>query len=123
MLPFTYRFLRRLEKSIQKRDADFAVRSTSTDSCCHDGDEDDEEEEDGAEVIYISDGDQDSPGATSPLLVRTPVKTLPSTSATPLLKNVTSTGRQKRLANFYATNIPWRSRERRSIHGGEINSD
>lgn len=87
------RFLRRLEKSIKKREN----QKSPSESCHEDG----------------SDG-HDSPGVTSPLL-RSPVK---SNAAGKL-----SGSRQKRLANFYGNSIPWRSRERDPIHGGDINSD
>lgn len=87
------RFLRRLEKSIKKRDE----MHSPTDSC-HD---------------YGSD-EHDSPGVMSPLL-RSP--------ASPVKSNIlTKTGRQKRLNNLYAGNIPWRSRERHYAQG-DINSD
>lgn len=59
---------------------------------------------------YGSD-EHDSPRVTSPLL-RSPVK------SNMLIK----TGRQKRLNNLYAGNIPWRSRERHYAQG-DINSD
>lgn len=94
-----------------------AICSPSSDSCHEDADD-------------CSDGGQDSPGVTSPLLVRSPVKSIGSggSSGGGGVTNVSTAmfkplGRQKRLANFYGTNIPWRSRDRRSIHGGDINSD
>lgn len=142
------RFLRRLERSTKARSAaSTSNRSPSIDSFCHDDGDDDDDDEDmeddtergelyeHGEPLESSDGGQDSPGVTSPLLIRSPAKTAISTallfnnkptstaSSTSATSSSSTISRQKRLENFYGTNVPWRSREHRSINGAEANSD
>lgn len=103
-----YRFLRRLEKSLKKREQtppnvhQSNTLSQSGDSLHEDGS--------GSDDIHHS------PGVTSPLLQRSPKS---STKAAAF-----KSARQKRVANLYSTNLPWRSRERTSSsHAGDVNSD
>lgn len=96
------RFLRRLEKSLKKRDQSTSIPHTrSPANSCHD-------DGSGSDV-------HDSPGVTSPLIQRSPK----SSTAAAAFKSA----RQKRVANLYSNNLPWRLRERASSVHGDIISD